>query len=347
MLKLHGDLAAVASEIEIVSATRYSFRGEPRETAALAAFARTEAGQPVAFDGVAPPLVSFVESELYQRAYRRPADGVARSVVAGGADHAFVLELSRANCGAGTWEAGWTVVEATGDLVGVAKDIVCWVPPSEVRGELTRGARCRVKVAKELRHLVLGYYLALGDAEPPEPPEPADDSSAIRLYWALTARSAVRYIELATKLLNDRQIVFRTKVVAHSALYQNADAGVMYLTAHQLVRAGAALHELYEALAGELRPTTPMFTRPLAPGLGFAEDPQDGLSFGQSRCRLVAQGLWAAHLAGANTALDRQHAIAACFERAGIDPARPYLRSGTNDLTSMGSLYEDRAQHSE
>jgi hypothetical protein len=233
------------------------------------------------------------------------------------------------------------VVEVADGVVGVARDIVCWVPPHEVRvttGALQPGARCRVKVAKELRHLVLGYYLALGNAEPLE--QLSEASRPVRLYWNLTAGAAVRYIALATALLNEQQIPFRTKVIAHSALYQNADAGVLYLTAEHFERTSAALCQLYHAIAGELRPITPMFTRALAPGLGLAEDPLDGLSFGQSRCRLAARGLWEAHLAGASTAQDRRRAIAACFERAGVDPARPYLRSGSSGSYTLRGVNE-------
>src|SRR5436305_14389954 len=56
------------------------------------------------------------------------------------------------------------------------------------------------------------------------------------------------------------------------------------------------LVDVYQAVKDNLKPETPLFTKRLAAGLGFAEDPGNGESFGMSRCRIVAEGLWSAYV---------------------------------------------------
>lgn len=58
-------------------------------------------------------------------------------------------------------------------------------------------------------------------------------------------------------------------------------------------------------------PPVPLFTKPLAPGLGLAEDPGDRLSFGQSRCRIAAEGLVRAHAQGVTDTAGRVDLLAA------------------------------------
>jgi hypothetical protein len=336
-MELHEDLKRVASEVEILSESHYRFCGEVRDTQAPGLVPLSEIGRPVDLEAGRTRLLAFVESELYQRLYRRPADGIGRSVVSGGADHAFLESLSDANVGTGTWQPGWRITGFSPDgLIGVAKDITCWVPPSGLQTAeepLRPGAPCWVRVPKEIRHLVLGYYLAFGDAKA----NSGDDveTGTVRLYWNLTPAGALRYLRLLTTLFNEREIPFRSKVVGHSALYQNADSGVLYIAKEDFARSVRPLRRIHRELAHEIRDAVPMFTKRLAPGLGLAEDPLDGSSFGQSRCRIAAQGLWAGHLAGRRSAGDRLQAIAALFRGSGLDPARPYLRTQSEDIYAL------------
>lgn len=332
--RIHPDLQEVAAAVEVESATRYTFRGEPRDLAAMPFAPVSETGRPVKLSGDEATLTAILESELYQRLYRRPADGVGRSVVQGGADHGFIEQLSAANAGNGTWQAGWKVAEVEpGGWVGVARDAVCYVEASQVRplgGPLQPGLPCRVRVPKEVRHLVLGYYLALGDEEMAE--SDAGRGGLVRLYWNLAADAAPVYLRRLTARLNRDAIPFRTKVIGHPALYQNTDAGVLYLARDDYARALPAIREVLKALADGLRPEVPMFTKRLAPGLGLAEDPLDGSSFGQSRCRLAARALLRN---GRGAPGARAKAVAGSFQREGLDPDHPYLRAGSEDVYDL------------
>ncbi len=92
---------------------------------------------------------------------------------------------------------------------------------------------------------------------------------------------------------------------------------------------GAVLHlphcspltaELVRAVAPHLRPVTPPLCLPVGFGLGLADDPDNGMSFGESRCHLIALAL-----RGRRAREAPLRAIADVFRSHGIDPARPYL----------------------
>lgn len=317
--RIHPDLRAVAEAVEVLSPVGYAVLGE----------ARTVPGPP----GSPPPMLAALERELYARLYCRASlHAPPASAPAALRDH--VAALSGANTGSGAWEAGWRVaaVEADGAL-GVARGTVTFYPPAgEVRvdgGRPRVGAPCRVRVPKEQRALVPGFYMAVGD----RPAGGGDPRGAplVRVYWHLTAEAPGAYLRAATARLNGAGIPFLTKVLSDPLHYGRADAGVLYLARADFGRARRAIADVYRDVRGGLRAEVPLFAKRLAEGLGLAEDPGDGRSFGQSRCAAAAQGLWSAHLAGAADAEARLRHVADAFRQAGIDPARPHLPPGAPD----------------
>jgi hypothetical protein len=68
-----------------------------------------------------------------------------------------------------------------------------------------------------------------------------------------------------------------------------------------------------------LRPVISPLCLPVAPGVGVAEYPDNGMTFGEHRCHLVALAL--RHPRGETKPL---RAIAAVFNAHGIDPRTPY-----------------------
>jgi hypothetical protein len=321
MTAIHPDLVAVGGAAEVVSPGGYVLLGEAREVAAAGAAPEAEA------------LLAALAGDLYSRVYVRPAGGTgAPADLLAERDH--VAALSAANSGGGTWEPGWTAgaVDEDGRVAVTRDGLTFFAPPPEVRarrGAVRPGAPCRVWVGKERRNLLPGYYLAVGNAAP------RDAAPLVRLYWHLTARAAVVYVAEATAALNSRDVPFRTKVLSDPGAYLRADAGVLYLERRHYRRLGDVLRALHLRLGPDLRPPTPLFARPLAPGLGLAEDPRDGMSFGQHRCRLAAQGLWRAFLQGDRTPEARAATLAATFREAGLNPAAPHLESGSRDRYTL------------
>ena len=217
-------------------------------------------------------------------------------------------------------------------------DLTLWVGPDGLRacdGRVALGRLCRVRVAKEIRGLIPGYYMAIGDGDADDRGDP--EEPMVRLYWHLTAGVAAAYIAATTRHLNTSGVPFRTKVLNDPALYNRADAGVLYFGRRHFSRVRQAVAAILAAVARGLQPDVPLFTKRMAPGLGLAEDPRNGLSFGQHRCELIAHGLWDAFERGEHGRDARQAGLAAAFREAGLDPMHPHLEPGSMDDYSLAS----------
>ena len=174
-----------------------------------------------------------------------------------------------------------------------------------------------------------GYYVAIGNGETDDHRE--DTERRVRFYWHLVASGAVPFVATVSTTLNTLGIPFRAKVLNDPASYRRADAGVLYIDRRFLHDTREAIPNIYRAVSPHLRPQVPLFTKPLAPGLGLAEDPVNGSSFGQHRCQLIAQALWQSF-----TQLDsdkdlRAATLAVSFQQAGLDPLYPYLEPRSTD----------------
>jgi hypothetical protein len=77
--------------------------------------------------------------------------------------------------------------------------------------------------------------------------------------------------------------------------------------------------DLLTELEPLLRPVVPPLCLPLAPGIGAAEYPDNGMTFGEHRCHLVALGL-----RHRRRSRDPLASIASVFGAYGIDPAQPH-----------------------
>jgi len=334
MTTLHDDLLTVLDSVEVYSPTRFSLQGAVHEV-----FAPITSDGPSPTNADEPPLVPELARRLYGQLYTRRttrnpgllADQLAR--------RDLVASLSTANHGRGTSEPGWTIrgPDEDGRIVVAKDELNFWVHPTSLRvpgGEIRPGASCWVRIPKEKRYLQPGFYTALGDE--------ADDAAGddvvmpiVRYYWHLTPAAAVPLVAAATTLLNAAEVPFRLKVLSDPNAFYRADAGVLYLRRPCLERIGDALARIYAALAHGLRPEVPLFTKRLAAGLGVAEDPDGEISFGQHRCRLVAQALGQAFVAGRCTRNQRASTLVGAFQRAGLDPLRPHLGPGSRNDYDM------------
>jgi hypothetical protein len=279
--------------------------------------------------GASATLVEAMKAPLYQFYSRGPAPAPGW-----GFDPAlarrFLEALSEANHGSGTFEPGWEMVAVDEDgRVGARKDgLTLWVEPPEFlpfEGAYRPGARGRLRIGKELRELVPGFYMAIGDA--PEA-EPAERRAVVRVYWHIAAEAAAPLMAALTAGLNAIGVPFRFKTVAYPRGYGRADSAVLYLARPEVARAWPIVLETYERVAPHVAVAVPRLTRAAAPGLGLADDPTNGESFGQHRCRIIAEALWTAFQEGRSSAGDRAEVLASTFAQMGMDPRRPYLGPG-------------------
>lgn len=187
---------------------------------------------------------------------------------------------------------------------------------------------------RESRSLEESFYFAFGEA----PGLQADGDRIARLYWNVGRAGAPRLVALLTRRLNRFRIPFQLKCLNRPRQFERLDACVLFVQRRCFRPVAELLAESWPELAPELGPRTPLFTKRLAPGLGIAEEPGVGESFGSGRCRLVAEGIWRAWLQGTQEAEDRLRAVEAEFRRCGLDFGRPYLRPASTDIYEMPDL---------
>jgi hypothetical protein len=238
----------------------------------------------------------------------------------------FVAGLSAANAGSGYWADGWTV-QAYGDdreVVLERKGLVLTAAPGDCSEPPEPGRLVSLRFPGEMRSMSPGYYVACGDRQPAE----QSPYVLIRLYWNLRESGAVPFVRLATSRLNAAGVPFRLKVVNDPQGFTRCDAGVLYLLDPDFAGARDLVASVYEDLSPHLDTMTPALTRRLAPGLGLAEDPGGGESFGQYRCRQLAEGIVGAYEQRARTLDDRLALVAARFAEDGVDLDEPYRTAG-------------------
>ncbi len=151
-----------------------------------------------------------------------------------------------------------------------------------------------VPVPREMTTAAGGHYVVLGRAI-----RNASSGRQVRFYWNLAPDGAVTFVRELSARLERARIPFQAKVPVHPLGYARTDTGVVYLDDADVAAAGDAFAAVYGALAGAVRAEVPLFALALAPGLAFAESPQNGDSFGMHRCTLIAEGLVRAHARGA------------------------------------------------
>ncbi len=86
-----------------------------------------------------------------------------------------------------------------------------------------------------------------------------------------------------------------------------------------LARLSALTPSVVAEIAPLLRSDTPQLCLPLHPGIAVAQYPDNGMTFGEHRCHLLALAL-----AADPAAVPSLDAIAAVFSAHGVDPSTPY-----------------------
>ena len=279
-------------------------------------------------------LTSRLETHLYSNFYcpgglRTESSWRAPSSHASTVQH--VEQLSAANRGDEHFDPDWWVVSADGDELVVIKDgLRLRVVRGDCRseGKLLQGVEVSVRTSKEMLSMTPGFYLVVGNA-PGAIRGSAETLS--RLYWNVTPRGAIALVAELTTLLNGRDIRFRMKALRDPATYSRCDAAVLYLSKENALSVWDELAAVYGRVGDELKPRVPAMTKALAPGLGIAEDPGGGNSFGLHRCGLIAQGLLEARATGPAWPSRKLAAVFDRFESAAVDIVAPYLGPGNID----------------
>jgi len=177
-----------------------------------------------------------------------------------------------------------------------------------------------------------GWYYARSDVEHAPQGRPV-----ARVYWNVGRAGAGLLMRAVTSELNAARAPFHLKVVDDPLGFARADSAVLYVERAAWETAAPAIERAHAQVAPYLRAPVPPIAKRLARGVAAADDPPEAAesregpteSFGTSRCRLVAEGVWDAQGG------DAVSAVRARFARAGISLDAPYLNAGSHDIFSL------------
>ncbi|WP_062383335.1 T3SS effector HopA1 family protein [Demequina iriomotensis] len=271
-----------------------------------------------------------LERELYHRWYLQMRPAVAGAGAPGVAPLAVdpARALWAAHAGAALFEDGWVAraVSSAGRVEAVRGDERRVAGPGEhvVRGRPGRRPRPgdALALASTVASVEDGWWVGRsGLGFSPDVP-------FTRVYVHVRQDSAAAGVAVLTQALVCR-VPFAVKVSMVLGEADRPDGLVLYVARrdfHASLRAPLAAAFGRLGSLGLVEASVPRMTARLAPGVGAADGPPDGGSFGLERCGVVAAA--ARSLApGSREPGALADAVAAAFAAAGLDPARPYLAS--------------------
>lgn len=247
----------------------------------------------------------------------------------------FYQQLHRNNKGKGYFDPGWQVLQRQNGRFAVKKDgLTVHIDSRKHLHPEARSPHMGDTVAIRLprNRVEAGFYIAVGNAG-----MPLEESAAIELCFNLTPEGAIALMHYLTQKLNALFIPFSFKVLSDPDEYRRYDAGILTLEQQHYERVRQTLQDGFAtAMLTQLthfHSPVPLFTKPLAPGIGLAEEPEsDSRDFGMNRCELVVDALLSVWQTEQDSPKGRMKAIEQQFSQQGIDLQRPYLNPGSEDV---------------
>lgn len=283
------------------------------------------------------PVSKVLEGILYGFCYSRPFNGAINDNLQGaaGPDEGWVDMLSQANASKERWEEGWQVQQfmPNGQVHAQKRGATRAFWPGEFLSRAAQGMApmpgtpIAAFFTREARNMQPGFYFALGET----PGDQQDDYSVVRYYWNLRREGAAPLVRSLTASLNRYQTPFKFKIINHPIQLGRTDAAILYVSRRYYRIAAEIALEVHHSVAAGLDDGVPLFALPLAKGLSFAEDTGTQESFGQVRCRLLAEALLLAFNEGRSRPAERLDRIREHFEAAGTSLDRPHLNFAATD----------------
>jgi hypothetical protein len=282
-------------------------------------------------------FVATLSAYLYEYAYSRPfvsplPEAVGHDLTI---DVGLLEALSMANTTRDRWEHGWTIgqIMQYGQISAQKGSLQRNLWPGQYLSKdgpaavQRQGAEISVFYAKESRSLQAGFYYAFGE----EAEEAGDHLGLVRLYWNISFEGAPRLVGLITSRLNRFRVPFRVKFATARSQFARTDVSVVYLSKRYFRIAAELMLDVHPEIEDALGEDVPLFSKRLARGLGVAEDPGTGESFGQSRCRRLAESVWNCYRRGEQTTKARWEEFGRLLKGSGLDPEHTHLNSGSLD----------------
>ena len=323
--QLTKDLLQIMRTVKILSPVSLSFAGN-------------NSSPPEAHQGDAATLprtamIQHLGRQLYLHCYSRRFKGPIADVATTPADEQFVNELSAANSSREYLNHGWRILSQlpTGHYIagknGLTRILFAgeFISHSDFRGPVQDGTSISIFCPRESKTMHPGFYYVFGEAIGDQ----QDDRGLLRFYWNIQADGAVKLVRLLTERLNRFQLPFRFKLANNPVGYDRSDAAILYVNHGYFRPVAELIADVRQQVADRLESYTPLFSKQLAPGLGLAEEPTTGESFGQQRCRILAEAIWNIYELNLEEDEQQLEEIRKQLEVSGIDADLPYLNAGS------------------
>ena len=234
----------------------------------------------------------------------------------------FLGVLQGSNHGTGFLDPDWVIVAVDGGRIQIEKNgLFLWVIPDVDLAPLADPSLGSLASLRMPHALFAGeYYVAISNVG-----EPLVDKPRVSIYFNVSAEGAPILMDFLSQALNALECRFVFKVLNNSLLFGRYDSAIMEIEVDSYPLLCKVLEVNFDRVCSHLSPPVPLFSYPLAPGIGLVESPEDGIDFGLSRCGLVAHGL----LEPQSTPHARRELMVAQFFQHGLDWNRPYLNPGS------------------
>ncbi len=265
--------------------------------------------------------------------------GILQNNQTRGIERNYYTVLESNNCGKGFYEPGWEVVGIEDEDLLVRKDDLTLHVKRDQIEPSQRKAKTNdiVAVLMPKNRLQHGYYIAVGDAGFVNMCGNSDKKIAVDIYFHFTPQGVLSVMQSLTQQLNAMGVSFTFKVVYDPSECENRNnSGILTIQSDDYCQIYPILQQIYNEQAAHFYPNTPLFTKYLAPGLSLAEVPKQKFipneTFGMNRCRIVANGLLAAHQSGNSTLQTRMSHIQQQFTQMNISLQHPYLNPNSDNI---------------
>ncbi|HEY1493673.1 MAG TPA: T3SS effector HopA1 family protein [Candidatus Solibacter sp.] len=266
-------------------------------------------------------------NSLYERCYTRDCRSARPASQKGDPD--LTAQLAAANQSRDQWDDNWRVVQPLdeGRVLACRGGAARAFRPGQyltLRGPgpvARKDEPIRVFQAAGTADLQTGFYFAFGETVC----DYDEFEDLLRLYWNVSQTGAPALMSAITGEFNRFSVPFRFKCGQIPELYERRDPAVLYFRRRYYPIVAQLVERIHRELAEHLRDNVPLFTRRLACGLGFAEDP--GESFGRSRCAILAEAMEATR---GKPAEERWEALRGSFRTRKLSMEEPWRNAGSS-----------------
>lgn len=254
----------------------------------------------------------------------------------------LIEQLKVANGTAEAWDPGWEVYHFGSDGRAYVKrgdqSRIAWAGTYMLENWMGAGAKIgdivRLKIFPYTQAPLESFFHTFGASLADQ----FDEYKLLRFYFNVKAYAVVDLLKFLSQQLNHYKVPYHFKALADPASYDRSDAAVLYVASCHYQIVSSLLSELPMKLDNGLRDEVPMLTKAWATGIGVAQDPGHGASFGMHRCRLIAVALFDAWITQVDSVEDKLALVEHGFLKQGLSLDKPYLNSGEFDLFAQSNF---------